>query len=45
VLEAKEGLALVNGTPGDGGGGRARLLDAEQVLRIGSVACAMTVEG
>jgi len=45
VLEAKEGLALVNGTRRWRRLGALALLDAEQVLRIGSVACAMTVEG
>ena len=45
VLEAKEGLALVNGTQAMEAVGALALLDAEQVLRIGSVACAMTGEG
>src|SRR5437016_7723605 len=45
VLEAKEGLALVNGTQAMQAVGALALLEAEQVLRIASVACAMTVEG
>src|SRR2546423_3659779 len=45
VLEAKEGLALVNGTQAMEAVGALALLEAEQVLRIASVACAMTVEG
>ena len=45
VLEAKEGLALVNGTQAMEAVGALALLEAEQVLRAGSVACAMTVEG
>src|SRR6266404_6119212 len=45
VLEAKEGLALVNGTQAMEAVGTLALLEAEQVLRIASVACAMTVEG
>ena len=44
VLEAKEGLALVNGTQAMQAVGALALLDAELVLRIATVACAMTVE-
>src|SRR5467141_783379 len=45
VLEAKEGLALVNGTQAMEAVGALALLDAEQVLRIASVACARAGEG
>jgi histidine ammonia-lyase len=45
VLEAKEGLALVNGTQAMQAVGALALLDAESLLRISSIACAMTVEG
>ena len=45
VLEAKEGLALVNGTQAMEAVGILALLEAERLLRIASVACAMTVEG
>jgi histidine ammonia-lyase len=45
VLEAKEGLALVNGTQAMQAVGALALLEAEHLLRIASVACAMTVEG
>jgi histidine ammonia-lyase len=45
VLEAKEGLALVNGTQAMEAVGALALVEAERVLRIASVACAMTVEG
>src|SRR5213082_3305481 len=44
VLEAKEGLALVNGTQAMQAVGALALLDAESLLRISSIACAMTVE-
>jgi histidine ammonia-lyase len=44
VLEAKEGLALVNGTQAMQAVGALALLDAESLLRIASIACAMTVE-
>jgi histidine ammonia-lyase len=44
VLEAKEGLALVNGTQAMEAVGTLALLDAEGLLRIAGVACAMTVE-
>ena len=45
VLEAKEGLALVNGTQAMQALGGLALLGAEQVARISDIACAMTVEG
>jgi histidine ammonia-lyase len=45
VLEAKEGLALVNGTQAMQAVGALALLDAELCARIADVACAMTVEG
>src|SRR5207237_10628282 len=44
VLEAKEGLALVNGTQAMEAVGALALLEAESLLRISSIACAMTVE-
>src|SRR5437764_11655266 len=44
VLEAKEGLALVNGTQAMQAVGGLALLDAERLLHIASIACAMTVE-
>src|SRR5207244_11353664 len=40
VLEAKEGLALVNGTQAMEAVGALALLEAEQVVRLVSVACA-----
>ena len=45
VLEAKEGLALVNGTQAMQAVGGLALLDAERCARIADIACAMTVEG
>jgi histidine ammonia-lyase len=45
VLEAKEGLALVNGTQAMEAVGALALLDAERCARIADIACAMTVEG
>ena len=45
VLEAKEGLALVNGTQAMEAVGALALLEAECCARIADVACAMTVEG
>jgi histidine ammonia-lyase len=45
VLEAKEGLALVNGTQAMQAVGALALLEAERCARIADVACAMTVEG
>jgi histidine ammonia-lyase len=45
VLEAKEGLALVNGTQAMQAVGALALLEAEQAARIADIACAMTVEG
>src|SRR5438105_9120363 len=45
VLEAKEGLALVNGTQAMEAVGALALLEAERCARIADVACAMTVEG
>jgi histidine ammonia-lyase len=44
VLEAKEGLALVNGTQAMQAVGGLALLEAERLLHIASIACAMTVE-
>src|SRR4051812_26048416 len=43
-LEVKEGLALVNGTQAMEAVGALALLDAERLLRISGIACAMTVE-
>src|SRR6185295_6398689 len=45
VLEAKEGLALVNGTQAMQAVGILALLEAERCARIADVAAAMTVEG
>jgi histidine ammonia-lyase len=45
VLEAKEGLALVNGTQAMQAVGVLALLEAERCARIADVAAAMTVEG
>src|SRR2546423_13540634 len=45
VLEAKEGLALVNGTQAMQAVGALALLEAERCARIADIACAMTVEG
>jgi histidine ammonia-lyase len=45
VLEAKEGLALVNGTQAMQAVGGLALLEAERLLRIASIACAMTIDG
>src|SRR5881296_1861852 len=45
VLEAKEGLALVNGTQAMQAVGGLALLAAERCSRIADVAAAMTVEG
>src|SRR4051812_3841045 len=45
VLEAKEGLALVNGTQAMQAVGALSLLEAERCARIADVAAAMTVEG
>src|SRR6266404_8600408 len=44
VLEAKEGLALVNGTQAMQAVGALALLEAERCARIADVAAAMTVE-
>ena len=45
VLEAKEGLALVNGTQAMQAVGVLALLEAERCARIADIAAAMTVEG
>jgi histidine ammonia-lyase len=45
VLEAKEGLALVNGTQAMQAVGGLALLEAERCARIADVAAAMTIEG
>ena len=45
VLEAKEGLALVNGTQAMQAVGGLALLAAEQCARIADIAAAMTIEG
>ncbi len=45
VLEAKEGLALVNGTQAMQAVGGLALLEAERCARIADIAAAMTVEG
>src|SRR3954468_14897007 len=45
VLEAKEGLALVNGTQAMQAVGALALLEAERCSRIADIAAAMTVEG
>jgi histidine ammonia-lyase len=45
VLEAKEGLALVNGTQAMQAVGALALLQAERCARIADIAAAMTVEG
>lgn len=44
VLEAKEGLALVNGTQAMEAVGALALLEAERCARIADIAAAMTVE-
>ena len=44
VLEAKEGLALVNGTQAMEAVGALALLEAERAARVAAIACAMTVE-
>lgn len=45
VLEAKEGLALVNGTQAMEAVGVLALLEAERCARVADIAAAMTVEG
>ena len=45
VLEAKEGLALVNGTQAMQAVGALALLEAERCARVADIAAAMTVEG
>ena len=45
VLEAKEGLALVNGTQAMLAVGIPALLEAERLARLADVACALTLEG
>src|SRR5256885_34167 len=45
VLEAKEGLALVNGTQAMQAVGTLALLEAERCARVADIAAAMTVEG
>jgi len=45
VLEAKEGLALVNGTQAMQAVGALALLEAERCARIADIAAAMTIEG
>src|SRR5262249_24428609 len=45
VVEAKEGLALVNGTQAMQAVGALALLEAERCARIADIAAAMTVEG
>jgi len=45
VLEAKEGLALVNGTQAMQAVGVLALLEAERCARVADLAAAMTVEG
>src|SRR5436190_10467027 len=45
VLEAKEGLALVNGTQAMQAVGVLALLEAERCARIADIAAAMTIEG
>src|SRR5256885_3678898 len=45
VLEAKEGLALVNGTQAMQAVGGLALLEAERCARIADIAAAMTLEG
>jgi histidine ammonia-lyase len=45
VLEAKEGLALVNGTQAMQAVGALALLEAEHLARVADLACAMTIEG
>src|SRR2546427_1448133 len=45
VLEAKEGLALVNGTQAMQAVGILALLEAERCARIADIAAAMTIEG
>jgi len=43
-LQAKEGLALINGTQGMTAVGTLALLEASEVLRAAHVACALSVE-
>jgi histidine ammonia-lyase len=43
-LQAKEGLALINGTQGMTSVGALALLEASEVLRAAHVACALSVE-
>lgn len=45
VLEAKEGLALVNGTQAMQAVGALALLEAERCARVADIAAAMTIEG
>ncbi len=45
VLEAKEGLALVNGTQAMQAVGIPALLEAERLSRLADIACALTLEG
>jgi histidine ammonia-lyase len=45
VLEAKEGLALINGTQAIGAVGVPALLRAERLLQVADIAGALTVEG
>ena len=45
VLEAKEGLALVNGTQAMQAVGALALLEAERCARIADIGAAMTIEG
>src|SRR5207245_2391406 len=45
ILDAKEGLALVNGTQAMQAVGILALLEAERVARVADIACAMTIEG
>ncbi len=45
VLEAKEGLALVNGTQAICAVGALALIDAEELLEVADLAGAMTLEG
>jgi len=44
VLEAKEGLALINGTQFSAAAGGAALIRANRLARLADVACAMTLE-
>src|SRR5437763_6033325 len=45
VLEAKEGLALVNGTQATQAVGIPALLESERLARLSDIACALTLEG